>query len=227
MCGRRRTGRDMPDGRRPVDVCAHRHNDGAGKTCQGLRGDGMAAVVAPLLFAAIAPAPLPSALEAIEHREAPAGARDHQWHLRLERARYEAELARRRAQAVEPTHRVVARSWERAWNAKVTALDPLARDATAVAPAAAHHVRAAERQRIVACAYDRPTVGQADTTTQAARKQGGRFWVQDVPLTQLETTIRLDVRWPTHAWSPVAVARPHRASVSRRTGPEVVARGQQ
>lgn len=105
VCGRRLSVRSMPDGRRPISVCARLHNACAGKTCQCMRGDGIAAAVAQLLLAAMAPAHLTIALEAIEHLEAQAHAMDHQWPLRIERARYEAERARRRYEAVEPAHR--------------------------------------------------------------------------------------------------------------------------
>ena len=56
-----------------------------------MRGDGVDAAVTQLLLAAIEPAQLTIALEAVEHLEAQARAIDHQWHLRLERARYEAD----------------------------------------------------------------------------------------------------------------------------------------
>ena len=69
----------------------------------------MDAAVAPLLLEAIEPAQLTIALEAVEHLEAQAQAIERQWHLRLERARYEADRARRRSQEVEPAHRLVAR----------------------------------------------------------------------------------------------------------------------
>ena len=173
------------------------------------------------------PAPLTSALEAIAPLEAQARALEHPWQLRLERARDEAEQAKRRSQAVAPDHRWVARSLERDWNEKLTALDQLERDYTALVPVAAHHVSAAERQRIVAFAYDLPLVWQADSTPQAERKQVVRFLMKDVTLTKLARPIRLDVRWQTHACSPLEVARPQRAWVIRRTHPEVVERVRQ
>jgi Recombinase/Recombinase zinc beta ribbon domain len=49
ICGRRMTVRSMPDGLRPIYVCARLHTDFAGKTCQVLRGDGIDAAVAQLL----------------------------------------------------------------------------------------------------------------------------------------------------------------------------------
>jgi DNA invertase Pin-like site-specific DNA recombinase len=227
VCGRRMTVRYMPDGRRPIYVCAQLHKDFAGKTCQVMRGDGIDAAVAQLLLAAMAPAQLTIALEAVEHLEAQARAIDHQWQLRLERARYEADLARRRYQAVEPENRLVARSLERDWNEKLLAVDQLERDYTTMPPLAASHVSEVERQRIVDLVYDLPAVWQADTTTQAERKQVVRFLIKDVTLTKLATTIRLDVRWQTHACSTVEVPRPQRAAVIRRTGSEVVERVRQ
>ena len=120
VCGRRMTVRYMPDGLRPIYVCAQVHKDFAGKTCQFMRGDGIDAAVAQLLLEAIEPAQLTIALEAVEHLEAQAQAIERQWQLRLERARYEADRARRHYLAVEPEHRLVARSLERDWNEKLS-----------------------------------------------------------------------------------------------------------
>jgi DNA invertase Pin-like site-specific DNA recombinase len=227
VCGRRMTVRYMPDGIRPIYVCAQLHKDFAGKTCQFMRGDGIDAAVAQLLLAAIEPAQLTIALEAVEHLEAQARAIDHQWHLRLERARYEADLARRRYQEVEPENRLVARSLERDWNEKLSVLDQLERDYTEVAPVASSHVSEAERQGILKLVHDLPAVWQAATTTHAERKQVVRLLIKDVTLTKLETTIRIDVRWQTHACSTLEVPRPKQAYVIRRMAPEVIERVRQ
>jgi hypothetical protein len=144
-----------------MDVCAQLHKDFAGKTCQFIRGDGSDTAVAQLTMA----------LEAVEHLEAQARAIDHQWQLRLERARYEADRARRRDQDVEPEHRLVARSLERDWNEKLSVLDQLERDYSELAPAASGHVSEAERQGMLDLVHDLPAVWQAETTTHAERKQ--------------------------------------------------------
>ncbi len=223
-CGRRMTVRYMPDGLRPMYVCAQLHTQFAAPTCQFIRGDGIDAAVAQLLLAAIAPAQLTIALEAIEHLEAQARAIDHQWHLRIERARYEAERARRRYEAVEPEFRFVARSLERDWNEKLGVLDQLERDYTETAPAASRHVSEAQRQGIVDLVHDLPAVWQAETTTHAERKHVVRLLIKDVMVTKLEKTVRVDVRWQTQACSTLEVARPTPAYVIRRTAPEVIER---
>jgi hypothetical protein len=227
VCGRRMTVRYMPDGIRPIDVCAQVHKDFAGTTCQFMRGDGIDAAVAQLLLAAIEPAQLTIALEAVEHLEAQAQAIDRQWQLRLERARYEADRARRHYLAVEPEHRLVARSLERDWNEKLSALDQLERDYAARRPAASSHVSEAERQGIIALVHDLPAVWHAKTTTHAERKHVMRLLIKDVMLTKFAQAVRVDVRWHTHACSTLEVPRPKPASVVRRTAPEVIERLEQ
>jgi Recombinase zinc beta ribbon domain/Recombinase len=227
VCGRRMTVRYMPDGIRPISVCAQVHKDFAGTTCQFMRGDGMDAAVAQLLLEAIAPAQLTIALEAVEHLEAQAQAIDRQWHLRLERARYEADRARRHSLEVEPEHRLVARSLERDWNEKLSALDQLERDYAAMRPAASSHVSAAERQGIIALVHDLPAVWHAKTTTHAERKHVMRLLIKDVMLTKLAQAVRVAVRWHTPACSTLEVPRPTPAYVVRRTAPEVSERLEQ
>ena len=196
-CGRRMTVRSMPDGLRPIYVCAQVHKDFAGKTCQCMRGDGIDAAVAQLLLEAIEPAQLTIALEAVEHLEAQARAIDHQWQLRLERARYEADQARRRYLEVEPEYRLVARSLERDWNEQLTALDQLERDYAETRPTAWSPVSEAERQGIIDLVHDLPAVWRAKTTTHAERKHVVRLLMKDVMLTKLEQGVRVDVRWQT------------------------------
>src|SRR5437870_3201587 len=227
VCGRRMTVRYMPDGLRPIYVCAQVHKDFAGKTCQFVRGDGIDAAVAQLLLEAIEPAQLTMAREAVGPRKAQPSATELRWHRRLERARYEADRARRHSLEVEPEHRLVARSLERDWNEKLSALDQLERDYAALRPAASSHVSEAERQGIIALVHDLPAVWHAKTTTHAERKHGMRLLIKDVMLTRLAQAVRVDVRWHTHACSTLEVPRPTPAYVVRRTAPEVIERLEQ
>jgi hypothetical protein len=148
------------------------------------------------------------ALEAVEHLAAQARAMEPQWQLRLERARYEADQARRRYLEVAPEYRLVVRSLERDWNEKLTALDQLERDYAEMRPAASSQVSEAERPGIIDLVHDLPAVWHAKTTTHAEHKHVVRLRIQDVMLTKLETTVRVDVRWQTHACSTLEVPRP-------------------
>jgi len=80
------------------------------KVCQTLRGDRIDQAVAQCFLEAIEPAHLEVALAALDQIEARARQIDQQQRRQLERAQYEADLARRRYLAVDPDNRLVARS---------------------------------------------------------------------------------------------------------------------
>ena len=189
----------------------------AGPTCQSLRGDGIDAAVAQVFLQALTPAHLEVSLAALEQLEERARQIDRQWQLRLERARYEADLARRRFLNVEPEHRLVARSLERDWNAQLAAVAQLEREYATLPGQAAPAVGAEERQRFLALAHDLPTLWAAATTTAAERKQLLRLLIKEVTLTQQTTTIRIAIRWQTHACSTLEIPRPRPVFEACRT----------
>jgi hypothetical protein len=223
-CGRRMTVRYMEDSVRPIYLCAQVHKDLAGQTCQFLRGDGIDQAVAHLFLAAMQPAHLHVSLATVAQLEERARAVDRQWQLRLERGRYEVDLARRRYIAVEPENRLVARSLERDWNEKLTALDRLEREYATHPTPESLIVNKEERARILALAQDVPLVWHAPTTTAAERKQLLRLLIKDVTLTKQSTTIAIAVRWQTEACSTLDIPRPQRAADVKRTAPAVIAR---
>lgn len=79
-------------------------------------------VVVEAFFTAIQPAQL-DVLAAVLHEQQAAHAQvARQWQQRLERAQYEAHMARRQYDAVDPENRLVAAELERRWEAKLQAL---------------------------------------------------------------------------------------------------------
>lgn len=223
-CGRRMTVRYTRNGTTPSYECNQVHKQQSGRTCQFIRGDGVDAAVARLFLEAIQPAQLEVSLATLEQIEEQGRQIERQWQLRLERARYEAELARRRFLAVEPENRLVARNLEKDWNEKLAAVELLERERNALPAWAAPRLGAEERQRILGLAEDLPTLWHAPTTTSAERKQLLRLLLKDVTLTKEASTIRLALRWQTGACQTVEVPRPPRSCDARRTAAAVVAR---
>jgi DNA invertase Pin-like site-specific DNA recombinase len=219
LCGRRMTIRYLDDGVTPCYSCNQLHKQLAGKTCQTLRGDGVDAAVARVFLEAMQPAQLEVSMAALEQLEARARQIDRQWQLRLERAQYEADLARRRFVAVEPENRLVARRLERDWNDKLAEVQRLEQEYMALPQPSAHLASPEERQRILALAQDLPAIWHANTTTHAERKQLLRFLIKDVTLTRCETAIHIGIRWQTEALTELEIPRP-----SQRTSLSVVQR---
>ena len=78
-----------------------------------------------ILLEALKPDQIAIALAALGQLDREARQLERQWALRRERARYEAERARRQYDAVEPENRLVARSLERAWEEKLRAVEAI------------------------------------------------------------------------------------------------------
>jgi hypothetical protein len=85
---------------------------GRGVYCLNVGGVQIDTAVAHAFLAALTPAALEATLVATRQLDADHDAALAQWRLSVERARYEAERAKRRYRAVEPENRLVARGLE-------------------------------------------------------------------------------------------------------------------
>jgi hypothetical protein len=120
------------------------------------------------------------ALAALAQVEQEDRAERKQWDLRLERARYEATRAERQYQTVEPENRLVARSLERQWEDKLRAVEAVEKEYQTWSYRRRLAVTDADREAIVALGSDLPALWQAETTTNAERKQMLRLVIRDV-----------------------------------------------
>ena len=223
-CGRPMTVRYLEDGSIPSYECNSVHSRYAGATCQSMRGDEIDAAVARAFLEAMRPAQLEVSMAAFDRIAARARQLERQWELTLERAGYEAELARRRFVAVDPENRLVARTLEREWNDRLAELERMERDATLRPRLANRLVDPEERRRVLALAQDLSKVWHAPTTLQTDRKQLLSYLIKDVTLSREDATIQVAIRWQTEACTALEVPRPRRVYERRRTDPMVVAR---
>jgi hypothetical protein len=112
-----------PRGDYPVYRCTADQDEAGWPRCQEVRALQVDAEVERLILEALAPARVALALAALGELEQEAHGLEQQWSLRRERARYEAERARRQYDTVEPENRLVARSLERAWEEKLRKIE--------------------------------------------------------------------------------------------------------
>src|SRR5450759_662885 len=130
-----------------------------------MRGDRIDQAVTQCFLEAIEPAHLEVALSALDQVEARAKHIDQQWQRQIERAQYEAGLARRRYKALDPDNRLVARSLEREWNEKLAEVEKLEREHTLLPKPAALLLTGEQREQIRRLAHDLPAIWHASTTT--------------------------------------------------------------
>lgn len=178
--------------------------------CFGVAAKAIDPAVEELFLAAVQPPQIELALAVAREVEHQAGEIDQQWKLRLDRVRYEAQLAERRYKAVDPDNRVVARTLEREWNEKLQEIAQTELEHRDLRQRQKVELSADDRHRILALVKDLPSVWRAKTTTSAERKNLLRMLVREVTLTPIEVPkkmTRVQVWWQTGAVSDFNVQR--------------------
>lgn len=136
--------------------------------------------------------------------------RHRYWAQWLERARYEAERAFRQFNAVEPEHRLVARTLERQWEAALAEEERLKVEHARRLAAQPAVLCAEERAAIRRLASDIPALGHASTTPAADRQAILRQLVERIVVTvQGETEqVEVQVHWAGGRGTWMTLTRP-------------------
>ena len=207
-CGRHmrvRTG-----GRRPAYACYQANRDYGAPRCQHFTARHVDEAVVKLFLEAVQPARLEVALAAIEEIEDRRRMLAEQWQQRLERARYEADLARRRYERVDPDNRLVAGELEQRWEEKLREWKRMEQEWLQAQQQELAPLSDADRQLIRQLADDLPALWHAETTTNVERKRLLRCLIQDVTLDRFSkpSVSIIHVRWQTNTTTTVEVDRP-------------------
>lgn len=162
--------------------------------CQSLVGQVLDEWVSAQVLRALEPAALEISLRVAADLE---GERQHlhrHWQQRLERAHYQVERAARQYQAVEPEHRLVARTLERQWEEALTAEVALQADYARFQAEQPPVLTAEERAAIRRLATEIPVLWQAPTTTAADRQAIVRQLVERVVVTVCGESEQVDAQ---------------------------------
>lgn len=192
-----------PNGDYPVYVCvADRSSEGRPR-CQEVRALAIDAEVERLILTALTPDRIALAVAALGEIEEETRTMERQWSLKRERARFDAERARRQYDAVEPENRLVARSLERIWEERLRRADQIEQEYNAWHREQAVSISDSDRQQILALGEDLPRIWHAATTTSADRKQIVRLVIKEIALDQKRRRgyVWIKVVWQTGAVS--------------------------
>ena len=160
------------------------------------------AAVEDLLLRTIIPTELELSLAVEREVDAQAASLEAQWKLRVEQAEYEARRAERRYKAVDPDNRVVARTLEGEWEARLQELAEIRRRLENAKREHRVQFTNEDRNRIRSLARDLPAVWRAPTTTPADRKAMLRLVIEAVGIRPIDVPQRLTqirVQWKTGA----------------------------
>ena len=195
-CGTRMTVRYHNRGSRqvPTYACQRDGIDNARPACTLIPGSTLDEQAGQLLLATLTPLAVEAALQVSAELEQRAGDADALRAAHVERARYHADLARRRYLAVDPANRLVADTLEADWN---TALRAVSDAQAAYDKARAEHdgqLTDAQKARISRLATDLPGIWNDPATPMRERKRIARLLLTDVTVTRTAGTITAHVR---------------------------------
>ena len=172
-CGRALTVRYLGNGGiYPCYQCNWLRRDGlSSKDCMSFRCDLLDAAISEEVLKALRPAELELALAALHELESRDQTILRQWQMRLEHAEYEAALAERRYQQVDPAQRLVASTLERRWNDALLQLDDLKKQIAEFSRQEVRIVTVEQKAKVLTLARDLPLLWHAPTTQSKDRKR--------------------------------------------------------
>lgn len=215
-CGRPMSTRYHRNGHAGYECSASRADQMATSTCRSVTAATVDDAVAERLLDALSPEEVRLALAAADEVCDRRARRGRAAELALERARYEAERAERAFHACEPENRLVARSLEARWEARLTALADAEKALLETQAAAPPLPTRAELEAVTA---DLSRLWHAPTTAPRDRKRLLRILIADVTILP-ETNMakcRIGIRWHTGATDELTVSRRQSVVEYRRT----------
>ena len=213
---RRADDHQLPGGDRASYECHSRRDGKKAPGCRGIATAALDDAVAGVLLDALTPEQVALALAAADevtgqHQRASRAAE-----LAVERARYDADRAERAFSQVEPENRLVARTLEARWEARLAALGE-AEQALESARAALPPLPDRDGPRGIAA--DLPALWHAPTTTARDRKRLLRTLIADVTLLPEpdRAKARIGIRWHAGTADQLIIARPRPSGIPAAT----------
>ena len=206
----------------PEYLCHRRTMEHQEAPCQKIPGAPIDAAVGRLLIELMTPKALELSLAVQDEIRAQLEKTDRLRHQQVERAQYEAELARCRFMQVDPSNRLVADSLEADWNEKLRALETDREEYERGCREDLQGFDERQRERILSLASDFPALWNDATTPHRERKRMAALLIEDVTLVKRDV-ITAHIRCRGGRTETLSIPIPLNAWQRRQTDASVVA----
>ena len=222
-CGQRMTVRyhQRSETLIPDYLCQRAGIEQGGPICQQLLGADIDKAVETLLLESMTPVTLEVALQVQHELQSRLAEADQLRQQQIERARYEAELARRRYMQVDPENRLVADTLEAEWNEKLRDLNEIQEANEKQSQKDRLVLNEKQKKEIMALVTDFPKLWHNPQTPQRERKRIARLLLEDVTLIQ-DHQIKVHVRFKGGAMKTLILPLPTPNWKAWTTDPKVV-----
>ena len=215
VCGRRMTIRyAVNKAIVPAYECNGRKRQGlTGCSCFAFRADTVDPIIEQKLIEALNPANVSIAITALGEIEKRNASLDKYWKMNIQRCQYQADIAQRRFEQVDPANRLVAASPEKTWNQELERLSLATSEYQQYEAKREEEYPSHKRKEIVALAKEIPTLW-AKTTNTKDKKRIARLLISDITVTKdrQTKTLFLNVRWQAGPIQQIEVTLPPNAA---------------
>lgn len=166
-------------------------------------------VIEKKIIAALTPANVAIAVGALDELEKRHGSLDKHWQMNIQRCQYEADLAERRFEKVDPANRLVAASLETQWNKALEKLSLAGIEYQQYQAKQGVAITASKKIELTALAREIPKLW-ARSKNVKDKKRIIRLLISDITVTKDQQTraLTLKIRWQTGALQQITVAPP-------------------
>jgi DNA invertase Pin-like site-specific DNA recombinase len=181
----------------PVYLCNRDQLDYGHALCTRIPGAGIDAIVTAILLEKVTPMAVKAAISVQQEIVKRAQEADQLLRRQVERAQYDADLARRRLMAVDPENRFVGQTLEQEWNEKLRLLEQARHDYDAKRH---HHhdlLESAKEGALSSLAGDFADLWHHPATRYQDKKRMIRLLIEDVTLTRHGDHVDVAIRFKT------------------------------
>lgn len=169
--------------------------DNAGRICTTIGGSRLDRAIGEEVLRILAPLGIEAALTAIDSGQDRNRDQRRQAELALEAARYEAGLARRQYDAVDPDNRLVAGELERRWNERLVTAQRLEAQLAALVDDTSGQLSAAERERLMHLGRDLPIAWNDQASSIEIKKRIIRTVIREIVVRAEDNRLHAMIHW--------------------------------
>ena len=205
----------------PAYLCQRNRIERWESSCQYIPGAGIDEAIGELLIESVTPLTLEVALEVQQELENRFNEADKLRKQQVERAEYDANLARRRFMQVDPDNRLVADTLEAEWNEKLRHLQDANDYYEKHRRQESERLKKAQQEEVLQLAKDFPRLWKNPRTPVREKKRMIRFLIEDVTMIRAED-ITLHVRFKGGATKTLNLPLPLKGWEYNLTDPKIV-----
>ena len=225
VCGRHLTIRYAINNKIvPTYECNWQKRQGlTGCCCFSFRADTVDPVIEQKVIEVLTPSNVSIALNALDQIEKRNSAMDRQWQMNIQRCQYQADIAQRRFEQVDPANRLVAASLEKNWNQALQKLNLANDEYEQHQKKRKTEFPSNNRIEIIALAKSIPDLW-SKTTNIKDKKRIVRLLISDITVTRNrdKKMLSLHIRWQAGPLEQIQVSLPLNAADKTRYPQEMI-----